>query len=84
VVPSSCGRFGDSLLFFIAAKSWWLSDPLAVIQSGTLELSTTPLLWVLDNINISKEKTQHLKKWNFFPGFRICTYSFDTDPDTAF
>ena len=21
--PSSCGRFGDFLLFFIAAKSWW-------------------------------------------------------------
>ncbi len=31
-VPSSCGRFGDFLLFFIAAKSWWFLDPLAVIQ----------------------------------------------------
>ncbi len=30
--PSSCGRFGDFLLFLHAAKSWWFLDPLAVIQ----------------------------------------------------
>ncbi len=30
---STFGRFGDLLLFFDAAKSWWKPDPLAVIQT---------------------------------------------------
>ncbi len=48
--PSFCGRFGDFLLFFIAAKSWWFLDPLAVIHWSTTAKSRgcgsgAALLW---------------------------------------
>jgi hypothetical protein len=39
--PSFCGRFGDFLLFFIAAKSWCFLDPLAVIQIQSVDFSSS-------------------------------------------